>query len=149
MKTKIQINLILLLLTICSLTNGCKKEDLDPNDPAYPYVGKYSFSNKNTGDINNNVFGDLEIFKSGTNGLKIKGWKKDVYYTIYEDYIEEDPGQTVDLPVWGGGTATFTEHSTGNLKGETLIIDGTQTRSGYHTQYFKLTAEKKKGFLFF
>ena len=142
MKNNFRFFCIVTLLISSVFLNGCKKDAVA--DPADQFVGNYSYIITVTGDLSGTDSGDLTVTKGASNKLIMKqSGGTNTYYTVNGNSIEEDSGQTVDLPIQNGGTAAFSENSTGTLSANTLTINGTWSKTGYNIQSFKVIALKK------
>jgi hypothetical protein len=135
--------LIGLIITSTLIISGCHKESSDPSsDPADKFVGTYSF----TITIPSIGFqtGDLEVTKTASNKISILATgATPTPYTVDGNNITEDSGQTGEMDVPGGGTAIFTENSTGSLIGNVITINGTWSNPSYTTITFTIVATKK------
>ena len=130
-----------ILLISILLLNGCEKDDPDPADQ---FIGDYTYTMTVSGDISGSFSGEFTIIKTSPDKITITEGSSNTINTVIGNSIVEDSGQTVDFPIENGGTASFTEQSTGILDGKVLTINGSWTRTGYNIQAFIIVATKKK-----
>jgi hypothetical protein len=143
MKKKALKFLIGLFVTFVMITTGCKKDSIEDADK---FVGNYSYIMTLTiSGQSMSQNGDLTIKKTSANKITITQAEggSPTSYTVSGNSITEDGGQTVDIPIAGGGTASFLESSTGILNGIVITINGTYTRTGYITPTFTVVLTKK------
>lgn len=136
--------LIGLIFISALIISGCKKESTElPTDPADKFVGNYSYIM--TVPALGSQSGDLTITKNASNKISLlQAGSTTTLYTVDGNDITEDSEQTGDIPVAGGGTAIFTENSTGSISGNVITINGTWTNPNYTTMTFKIVATMKK-----
>jgi len=145
MKTNFKFFGLFVLFSLLMFFDECKKEPYVP-DPAEKFLGSYNYDMtvtgmssliKTSGSFTIGSTKPSKIYILSSSGLLTN-------YTVVNDYkIIEDSGQTIDLPISGGGTATFTENSEGILNRNILTIDGTWSKPGYNIVSFNIVAIKK------
>lgn len=138
---KIKILSFGVLLIASTIFYSCKKDS--SSDPADQFVGAYSYTI--TAPALGTQTGDVTITKTSANKISIlPTGGTSTPYTVDGNNITEDAGQIAEgIPVAGGGTANFTENSTGTLAGNVLTINGTWTNTNYATMTFTIVATKK------
>jgi hypothetical protein len=143
MKKKAFKFLLGLFVASMMITTGCKK---DSDDDADKFVGNYSAVLTLTFSVGQTMTatGDYVIKKTASDKISmIDAGGIATKYTVSGNNITEDGGQTSDLPLSAGGTATFNENSTGLLNGITITINGTYTKTGYVSPTFTVVLTKK------
>ncbi len=139
---QIKFSSLLVLFLSIALFVGCTKETEE--DPADKFVGSYNYNITVTGMTNPlSGSGTFSISKNKSDKIYVFNDGSLTNYTVVGSTITEDAGQTYDLPISGGGTASFVENSTGTLAGNVLTINGTWSKSGYNPIIFKIVATKK------
>jgi len=142
MKTIFKFFGLFVLLASSFFLTECKKDSSE--DPVVKFLGSYNYNMTVTGMTNpGSASGTFTVGSTIANKIFILSDGSLTDYTVNGNTITEDAGQTTDLPISGGGTASFVENSTGTLTGSVLTINGTWSKTGYNTISFAIVATKK------